>query len=394
VRITYFTNTYKPAINGVVTSMSLFNKGLREAGHRVHMIVPQYDSILEDEEPYVFRFPAIDLTESLNASLPVPFKSYMEPTIYGLKPDVIHSQHPFLMGDVAASFAQELDVPLIFTFHSHYGDIPQQYFRFAQDFSSKIVDRIIRRYLEKCTHVIAPTPSVRDRIYEFGVDVPVSVIPTPIDFSDYHRLEPGRVRNMYCRECQTLLLYVGRLSKEKNIHFLLRSFEKIFRERNSSRLLIVGDGPEEERLRNLAADLGLTDAIWFAGAVPHSEVPHYAAAADLLLFPSMQETQGLAVIEAMAAGTPVVAIRTPELSDVLREGGGILVKPDENDFANATISMMDDPRALRELSAKASQVAQKYTVFSAVGNLIAVYHQAMDRITKRRMKSNLAGTMP
>ena len=391
MRITNFTNTYKPAINGVVTSISLFNKGLAEAGHRVHMIVPQYDATLEDEEPYVFRFPAIDLTNSLNTSLPVPFKSYMEPTIYGLKPDVIHSQHPFLLGDVASSFAQELRIPLIFTYHSHYDEYPQQYLRFAPDFSSKIVERIIRRYLVKCTHVIAPTPSVRNRIYEFGIDVPVSVIPTPIDFNDYQRLEPSRVRDNYQYGDNILFLYVGRLSVEKNVKFLLRSFARIFKARTSTRLLIVGDGPEQERLRCLSAELGISNAVRFAGAVPHSEVPHFAAAADLLLFPSMQETQGLAVIEAMAAGTPVVAIRTPELTDVLTEGGGKLVKPDEKEFANEVISLIDDPDGLKNLGERALKIVQKYTLYSAVERLINVYEQAIMQVSKPRIKRKLAG---
>lgn len=377
MRIVIFSNTYKPTVSGVVTSIGLFRRGLIQAGQEVHVFAPQYQGF-EDEEPYIFRFPAIDLGNQVDMALVIPFKAPMERTMRGIKPALIHSQHPIWMGDIAAELARNLDIPLLFTLHSRYDEFARQYIPIAPDLAGVVVDQIVGRYLRKCTHVIAPTPTIRDLILrEYTDDVPVSVVPTPVDLSQYHDLQPQRIRGALGLENAELLLFLGRLAAEKNLPFLLRSFAAIAAKRPQARLLLVGKGPHESRLRRMVRKLNLHDLVTFAGPVPHTEIANYAAAADLLVFPSLTDTQGLVLIEAMAAGIPVVALEAPGPLDVLTQGGGVLVKRQEDAFADAVLELLGDKPRRRVLGEQAAQVAQRYSIASTTARLIAVYEEAL-----------------
>lgn len=379
MRILVFSNAYKPAISGVVTSIALFRQGLVEAGHVVHIIAPEYEDY-QDEEPYVFRFPAFDLPEQVDFSLPILFKTTMVPTVRGIKPSLIHSQHPFAMGGMATAFARDLNLPLVFTLHSHYDVYARRYVPIMPKLAGIVTEGIVKRYLEKCTHVVAPTPSLRDFIRrEYETNVPVTVVPTPVDLGMYHDLEPQRVRaNLGLVEAE-LLLYVGRLMEEKNLDFLLRAFVQVVSERPQARLLLVGKGLYERRLQRMAQKLGLGERVIFHGPVLHSEIPHYVAAADLLVFASLVDTQGLVLIEAMAAGTPVVAVEAPGPADALAEGGGLLVPVREQAFAGAVLKLLADEPRRRVLGERAVRAAHRYTVPAVTARLVSVYEEAIAR---------------
>ncbi len=226
MRIAVFSNAYKPTISGVVRSMLLFREGLMNAGHEVSIIAPEYSGY-KDDEPYVFRFPAIDLTSQVDVSVPIPIKGLMGPTVNGLKPDVIHSQHLVVMGNVAVNFARELKAPMVFTFHTLYEEFAHKYVPIAQDLAGAVMDEVVARYLTHCTHIIAPTPSIRSMILKkYEVDAPVTVIPTPVDLENYTNLCPEEVRACLGLETAEILLYLGRLSEEKDLEFLLEAFAR------------------------------------------------------------------------------------------------------------------------------------------------------------------------
>ncbi len=377
MRIVIFSNTYKPTISGVVTSINMFRQGLIEAGHDVHIVAPEHHNFV-DEEPYVFRLPALDLPGELDLSLALPLKTRIATTVQGIKPALIHSQHPVLLGDLAATLASDLDLPLVFTFHTRYDEYARQYVPIASTLADVVAREIIERYLEKCAHVVAPTASIHDLIQrEYAVDAPTTVVPTPVNLDQYDDLKPRRVRTDLGLEEAELLLYVGRLAGEKSLDFLMRAFARVAAKRPQARLLLVGQGPEEDSLREMAQELGLGERVVFAGTVPHDEVPHYAAAADLFVFSSTTETQGLVLIEAMAAGAPVVAVKAPGSTDVLAEGGGMLVPSREDTFADAVLELLSDKPRLREMGEQAARAVQRYAVPVATERLLAVYEAAV-----------------
>jgi glycosyltransferase involved in cell wall biosynthesis len=377
MRTLIFTNSYKPTVSGVVTSISLFRRGLLESGREVHLIAPDYKNY-KDVEPYIYRFPALDLNDSVNISLIMPIMALMAPTVQGLKPDLIHSQHPMLMGGVAADFADDLEIPLIFTFHTRYDEYAQRYVPLAPGLASSVMEEVIRRYLIRCSHIIAPTKSVQELIYrDYKLDVPVTVVPTPVDLANYDKLDPERIKHAYGVTDAEILLFIGRLAEEKSVPMLLEAFAKIAADRSKARLLIVGDGPKEKSLKNMCRKLGIERKVIFVGSIPHDEIPHIAAAADLFVFPSVTETQGLVLIEAMAAGTPVVAATAPGSSDVLSLGGGELIPPEAAKMAESVLALLKDPKRLEILRKEAIEVAGQYSIPAATARLVEAYEETV-----------------
>jgi 1,2-diacylglycerol 3-alpha-glucosyltransferase len=377
MRVLMFSNTYQPSTSGVVTSITLFRQGLMAANHEVHLIVPQYEGY-EDKDPYIFRFPALDLTDRIDISLVLPFQPLMEPTVRGIMPDIIHSQHPVWMGDLAIAFAHELRIPLVFTFHTRYDEYAQSYVPIVAELASKVAEEVVKRYMRQCTHIVAPTPAIRDLILrEYPIKTPVSVVPSPVDLTCYQDIDANRIREGFGLDKYELLLYMGRLAKEKGLDFLIRSFAKIVAERPQTRLMLVGDGPYRRGLENLVRSLGLFNKVIFTGLVQHEEIPDYASAADLFVFSSVTDTQGLVLVEAMAAGVPVVAVEAPGPIDVLAEGGGILVPAKEEAFVQAVLSLLEDERYRQEMGEEALRITQRFSVSVTTQKMLTVYEEAM-----------------
>ncbi len=379
MQIAFFSNAYKPAISGVVTSIARFRKGLQARGHQVHIFAPEYETFVDDE-PYIFRFPALDLTEQLNVSLVMPIRNLMWPAVRGVKPALIHSQHPVLMGDIAAAFARQLKVPLVFTFHTQYEKYAQFYSPIGGRLAGLVTEEMVDRYLSHCDHVIVPTDSVREMVEdEFGLTEQVSVVPTPVDLEAFEGLDPTPVRERYVPGESKLLLYVGRIAKEKGLNFLLGAFGQIVSQRPDVNLLMVGTGPQLDEFKARTRKEGLAEKVFFAGAVSPDEVPAYYAAADLFVFTSSSETQGLVLIEAMAAGTPVVAVRAPGPQDVLAEGGGRLVSADSSAFSDEVLALLNSPDEREKLAAEARQAVRRYGIPNAAEQLLDAYQRALDK---------------
>lgn len=373
MRIAYFTNSYHPAVNGVVTSIRHFAKGLTALGHEVHIFAPQYDESEELQDGIVHRVPALDFSKSLNATIPMAFKPLIESIIHEIRPQIIHSQHPVLLGKLAANFSEDLGVPLVFTFHSQYEEYARGYFPVAADISSKVIDGLIESYLKKCSHVIVPTPPIIDYLDRYEVALPVSVVPTPIDLEVFQDPRPEKVRARYNLQDKEVLLYLGRLSFEKNLEFLLHSFARIRSRRPRARLLLAGEGPVTNSLKKLAEELSLKETVIFTGLIGAEQMPDYIAAADLFVFPSISETQGLVLLESMAGGTPVVALDSPATKDVLTQGGGLLVSGGIEAFAQAVESVLGDDDLHARLSSEGRSAVKAYTIPAASARLADIY---------------------
>jgi glycosyltransferase involved in cell wall biosynthesis len=377
MRIAIFSNAYKPAISGVVTSIARFKKGLQSLGHQVHIFAPEYENFV-DSEPYIFRFPALDLSEQLNVSVVVPIRNLMWPSVRAIKPALIHSQHPILMGDIAASFASELDIPLVFTFHTQYEKYAQFYSPIAGRLAGRITEEVVDRYLAQCDHVIVPTESIREMLVdEFGLTDRVSVVPTPVDLQAFEDLQASTIKEQYAPNGEKLLLYVGRMAREKGLTLLLESYKDICRLRQDTKLLMVGTGPQLGELKRNALRAGVQDKVIFIGAVAPDEVPAYYLAADLFVFTSSSETQGLVLIEAMAAGTPIVAVQAPGSHDVLARGGGCLVPSSREAFSAAVIRLLEGHIERERMGDAGRREAERYSVKKSTETLLAAYAKAL-----------------
>jgi len=378
MRIGLFTNNYRPLVNGLVTSVDSFAEAFRRAGHDVFVIAPRYDGGRQGAEG-VLRVPG--LRTPTHHAYVLPFSGWpgIRRAVRRLGLDVYHAQHPFLLGAAAARWAREADRPLIFTYHTRY----ERYAHYVPGPAGLIGRLALRRALAfagQADLVIAPASSVARDLAALGLRTSVAVIPTGVDLPP----SPSADRRQAARRALGLehgspvCLSVGRLAKEKNVSFLLRAFRHIAHNLPDAYLVLVGDGDERPHLVRLAADLGLRSRVRFVGSVPHEGVGAYALAADLFFFVSTSETQGLAALEGLAAGLPVVAVTSAAALDLLQdERAGLCCPEDPEVFANEAVALWKAPDRRVAMAEAARRIAARYAPDASAAKLVDLYGHAM-----------------
>ena len=378
MNIAHYTNTYYPVVSGVVRSVSAFRQALTDLGHTV-FIFSQHASQYEDQEPFVFRYPAFELPIHNNFPITIPMSSHIDWLLPSLKLDVIHAHHPFLLGQTAANKAEEHHLPFVFTFHTRYRDY-SHYVSLNQTIVKEAIDRWLGVFMQQCQHIVVPSDSIRELLSDlYGVHKRVTVIPTGIDLEPYENPSDSQeFRQQKGWGDDKVLISVGRLAKEKNWHLLLDAVAEVIKAMPDTRLVILGDGEERNSLQKRAQELGIAERVELPGSVPFSEVPTYLFASDLFCFASITETQGLVTLEAMAANLPVVAVAGSGTSDVIdHEVEGLLTENDAQDLAQAIIQVLQDDALYQALQAAAQAKAQTYDMKRQAERLTAVYEQAM-----------------
>jgi len=382
VHIAFFTNSYHPVVNGVVRSVASFREILMKQGHNV-FVFAQSDGNYEDTEPFIFRYPSLPLPLPGDIAAAIPVSPFVEQLLPALKLDVIHTHHPILLGQTAARKAAELNLPLVFTFHTqyweytHYVPFPQET---IQEFLKNAVHRWLREFVQKCQHIIIPSESIREiLVREYGLEELYTVIPTGIDLEPYRCADWQSLRKEKGWQDETVLISVGRLAPEKNWDTLLQAFARVSSQHPDARLVLIGDGPAKGSLQTLASELGIAEHVTFTGALPFEEVPCHLKAADLFVFASVTETQGLVTIEAMAAGLPVVAVEASGTRDIVEHGKqGLLVENDAEALAKGIEKLLDNPQRKKRFSNSALKKARTFDIDELGKQMVSVYEQAIE----------------
>lgn len=376
MRVGIFTNAYRPLVSGVVNSIDLIRKGLLRRGHKVFLFAPEYRGYRE-EHSGVWRFRSLSLTRRVDFPLPIPFSTRIFRLIPRLRLDVIHTHHPFLLGNVGVYFARKLGLPVVYTFHTQL----EQYAHYVplhQDFVRFMARNSVADYMRKVDRVICPSPSVRALLDEYGVERPVHVLENAVDTSAFRNAEGEALRRrLGIAPGRVVCLYAGRLGREKNLAFLLRAFSAVHRKDPRAMLMLVGDGPERESLQALARELGLAEQVLFAGRIDYRRIPQYYAAADLFVMTSVTEVKPLAILEAMASGLPVVAVAASGSQDTVTHGrDGLLSSCCEEEYARVLSRAVGDEALRRRLGARAPATAQRYSIDAYIDRLLEIYRAA------------------
>jgi 1,2-diacylglycerol 3-alpha-glucosyltransferase len=378
LHIAQYTNAYHPVVNGIVRSVSAFRGALTELGHNV-FIFAQGSSDYVDDDPFIFRYPAIELPVANKLPVAIPLSRFIDRVLPLLRPDLIHSHHPFLLGQTAANKARELDIPLVFTFHTRYRDY-SHYVSLNQKLVKEAIDRWLGDYMAHCHHIIVPSESIRHLLAEeYGVMQQVSTLPTGIELAPYRQADGGRMRQQRNWADDIVLISVGRLAKEKNWDTLLTAAAEVFGQEPKARLVIVGDGDDRPALEAQCQQLGIAERVEFTGVVPFEQIPHYLKAADLFVFASVTETQGLVTMEALAAGLPVVAVDATGTSDVVVHGQqALLTENDSQALAYAVLRVIGDPDLRRRFQEAAVSQAATFDISRQAKELVAIYEEALE----------------
>ena len=384
MRIGLFTDTYSPQINGVATSILMLERALRKLGHKVYIVTVNNDTLSYDfGSDNIIRIPGI----------PTGIYDYRLSGIYPLKAinkfkswnlDIIHSHTEFGIGTFARIMAKQLDVPIVHTYHTMYEDyvhyITKGHFNNA---SKKIVEYFTKFYCDKTvSELIVPTRKTYDLFKKkYKYDRNVHIIPTGIEVErfykeniDFKKVEELKDRYNIKKD-DFIILFVGRIAKEKNIEFLIENHSFLVKKNKNFRLMIVGGGPDLDYLKNKAKKLG--DRVIFTDKVPWDDVPNYYHLADVFTTASHTETQGLTVIEAMAASKVVVALDDESFNTVILDGLDGYLFNDRKKYRNSTLELIKDEDKLNKMSEQAFISSAKYSSKYYAERVLDVYKVAL-----------------
>lgn len=391
MKIGVFTDSYKPYTSGVVTSITTFKQELVKMGHDIYIFAPSYPNY-EEEEEKVYRFYSLPAPTNPDYTLAIPVYPGLNMLLRKIDLDVIHVHSPFTMGRVGLHYARRYGIPIVFTYHTLY-DQYVHYVPIAQDLARDITIKYSTNFCNQCDHVIVPSTEVEAKLKELRIKTPVSVIPTGVPIHKFKNGDSTWLRKHYpsIPEDNKILLFVGRLTKEKNLEFLIKAFNLLKKDRHDTTLVLTAQGPLEHELKQLVRDLGLSlekDVI-FTGALPFDTLINVYYSADLFVFASLTETQGLVLIEAMAAGLPVVAVRANGVIDMVDDGvNGYLTPCDEKEFINAIKKVLVDDETYAVFRANAYKKADMLSSVNMAQKLEKIYLELYDKSRPKRMRKS------
>ncbi len=386
LRVAMFTNNYLPSLGGVPIAIDRLRRGLTALGKSVLVVAPRYGadepSTGEDGDLGVLRVPSLVSFRDGGFRLTNILLPRVRRAVRRFDPDVVHFHHPFWMSSLALWLARRLDAPAVFTYHTrleHYADsvpLPGRLFR------NLISHLLIRRSANRCLGVVVPTVSAREYLRAIGVKSRIVVRATGVEYARFHEVDPEEVaalrRRLGIGE-EPVLVSVSRLSEEKNIGFMIEALGALCgRTDPPFRFLMVGDGPQRAALEARIEALGLGDRVIMPGAVPPELLPAYYHLGDVFVFASMSETQGMVVLEAMAAGLPVVAVRSSGVDDLVRDGiNGYKTAADREQWLDRVHELLLNSDRRADLASGAREFARANDLTTFASEIAAFYAEVV-----------------
>lgn len=389
MRIGLFTDTYPPYINGVSTSVLMLKQGLEKLGHKVYVVTVNSENFHYKKEDDVLMIPGV----------PIGILDFRMTSLYPLRAqkiikswnlDVIHTHTEFGVGSFARLIAKQYNIPLVHTYHTMYEEyiyyITKGYFDGA---SKKLVEYLTLFLCDKTVEeLIVPTKKTYDLFKEkYKVKRDVHIIPSGIDVTRFYmeNINKKELENLKkelnIKKDDFIILYVGRIAKEKNIEFLINNLKDISKKIPKTKMVIVGDGPDMNDLALLVHENKLDKKVIFTGKVPWNDIPKYYQLANVFVTSSKTETQGLTVIEAMAASKVVVAIKDESFLLVMTDQQDGLFFETEEEYKNLIYKIYSDKKFADMIAKQARITANQYNPVVYAKRVLKIYESVINKDT-------------
>lgn len=381
MKILITTDTYRPTINGVVTSIESLKKALDRLGHDVRILTFS-DSFNSKQEGDIYYMGSLGAGKFYpDARMNKLFYNRFYEDIMDWKPDIVHSQTEFTMFIQAKKIAKDLDVPLLHTYHTVYEDYTH-YFSLNKKIGKELAKQFTKQIIKTTDGVVVPTNKIYNLLTEYNIREDIYVAPTGINVQKLSECDDFDIRSGYkIPEDKHIVLFLGRIGKEKNITEILQYLENI--DRDDIVFIIAGAGPFLSELKDICSNSKIRDRLIFTGMIDSSKVGNFYSKADVFVSASTSETQGLTFIESMACSTPIICRHDDCLDGVLIDGETGFGYDTEEEFIDYLNQILDNKKLRDKMGKNCKQlVDENYTEDSFANKIEQIYIKVIENHAK------------
>ena len=409
MRVGIFTESYPPLVNGVSTSILMLEHALTKLGHEVFIITVsdnKKDYVLENNG-HILRLPSVNLANCYDYKMTSVYPIKAVNMIKKMNLDVIHSNVEFTVGIFARVVSEQLSIPLVHTYHTNWEDYTHYITK-----NKKILDDICKKLLKylmvffedkTVTELIVPSNKIynlfKDK-YKFTKNI--HIIQTGIETSKFYKENFNQKdinslkKKLGIKKKDFVVMTVSRLAKEKSVDRIINNHKELVKKYSNMKLLIVGDGPDIDKLKEEAKSLGVSDSVIFTGKVPLSDIPIYYQLGNVFVTASKSETQGLTVVEAISSSLPVVAVKDDSfVNSVIEDFNGFVFTDDEK-YINSISKLYEDKELYNRLSNQSRLLSEDFSSEYFALKVLKVYETAIENYKKdnkkiiNKIKNNIA----
>ena len=409
MRVGIFTESYPPLVNGVSTSILMLEHALTKLGHEVFIITVsdnKKDYVLENNR-HILRLPSVNLANCYDYKMTSVYPIKAVNMIKKMNLDVIHSNVEFTVGIFARVVSEQLSIPLVHTYHTNWEDYTHYITK-----NKKILDDICKKLLKylvvffedkTVTELIVPSNKIynlfKDK-YKFTKNI--HIIQTGIETSKFYKENFNQKdinslkKKIGIKKKDFVVMTVSRLAKEKSVDRIINNHKELVKKYSNMKLLIVGDGPDIDKLKEEAKSLGVSDSVIFTGKVPLSDIPIYYQLGNVFVTASKSETQGLTVVEAISSSLPVVAVKDDSfVNSVIEDFNGFVFTNDEK-YINSISKLYEDKDLYNRLSNQSRLLSADFSSEYFALKVLKVYETAIENYKKdnkkiiNKIKNNIA----
>lgn len=409
MRVGIFTESYPPLVNGVSTSILMLEHALTKLGHEVFIITVsdnKKDYVLENNG-HILRLPSVNLANCYDYKMTSVYPIKAVNMIKKMNLDVIHSNVEFTVGIFARVVSEQLSIPLVHTYHTNWEDYTHYITK-----NKKILDDICKKLLKylvvffedkTVTELIVPSNKIynlfKDK-YKFTKNI--HIIQTGIETSKFYKENfnlkdiNSLKKKLGIKKKDFVVMTVSRLAKEKRVDRIINNHKELVKKYSNMKLLIVGDGPDIDKLKDEAKSLGVSDSVIFTGKVPLSDIPIYYQLGNVFVTASKSETQGLTVVEAISSSLPVVAVKDDSfVNSVIEDFNGFVFTDDEK-YINSISKLYEDKDLYNRLSNQSRLLSADFSSEYFALKVLKVYETAIENYKKdnkkiiNKIKNNIA----
>ncbi len=389
MRIAFVCDSYVPVPNGTAVSVLSLKRSLEKLGHTVYVFAPEVKGY-HDSDRYVIRLPAIYKMSKKQEPRVWPKSSVSREQIKKLELDIVHSHYFFDLFPFAHRLARAMNIPLVHTFYKifpEYARINPHFMSSPQRSCERLIAKTIK-YSEQCDQIVALSGTSKKYFQSLGISTSIKTVPVGIFTKDFISLPSETIKTRYKIPLKSkLLLFVGSVDDSSNIKFLLRSFHKIWRAVEDVHLMIIGGGDKLYDFRRAITDQPYAKFATFTGPMPKAHVNKIFGAADMLVYPQRLDPEPLVIIESLASGTPVVAVKGFGAQDFIEENqDGLLTDFTVEDFSDKVIALCRRDKMRLDFSMKARLNARKFRASNTTGDLLDLYHEVIENFSNKLTK--------